>query len=443
MYLPTKGNVDQLIKPSELAVVVGGGASGLAAARLLKYMGAGVRLLDANPKGFSPEFSARAKELDIELIAGAHEPEHFKGAALVVPSPGVPLRVLEPLLQAAGNLPYVSELGLAAAFVHEPIIAVTGTSGKTTTVSLIAAMLEAGGQKVFLGGNIGTPLSEYILQREAGAAPADVLVLEVSSFQLQSTWNFKPQVAILLNLSENHLDQHRDMEEYKNSKLKIFAQQDAGDLAIFNAADKELAAEVISSAKKEFFVPSGNFAKTRLLGAHNQSNLAAAWLAAREFGISLEAAQGAAAAFEPLAHRLENLGEKNGVLYINDSKCTTIEALHVALESMERPVFLLTGGVFKGGDLAGMIPLLRDKVKAIALFGASRDKFEPAWREAAPLSWDPTLEAAVKRVSGLAQQGDAVLLSPATSSYDLYANYKARGNDFKRIVEALPGEKNV
>lgn len=438
MYLSGKNTAESPVRAGELVVVVGSGASGLAAAKLLLSLGAQVRLADSNPKGFSEEFRVEAERLGLELVSGQHEPGHFAGAALVVVSPGVPMRVLEPLLAEAGNPAYMSELGLAAYFVDEPTIAVTGTSGKTTTVSLIAAMLEESGKKVFLGGNIGTPLSEYVLARQQ-SGKADVLVLELSSFQLQTTRDFAPHVGMLLNLSENHLDQHRDMAEYKDAKLKIFAQQRPDDLAIFSAAEHDLAAEVMTRARKEFFAPSGRFSDTRLLGKHNQANLDAAWLAARAFGVNLEEAKRAAASFKPLEHRMESLGEKGGVLYINDSKCTTVEALRVALVSLERPVILLAGGVFKGGDLAALLPLLQAKAKAVALFGASRDKFEPAWKDALPLSWDATLEEALKRAKGMARPGDAVLLSPATSSYDLYANYKERGADFKRIVGEFNG----
>lgn len=426
------------LRAGAFAIVVGSGASGLAAAKLLRKLGARVRLVDSNPKGFSEEFLAKAKALELELVSGPHESGQFAGAALVVPSPGVSMAVLEPLLRKAGNPPCISEFGLAAYFAQEPMIAVTGTSGKTTTVSLIAAMLEEAGKKVFLGGNIGTPLSEYIVENEEGKGKADVLVLEVSSFQLQTSWDFAPRVAVLLNLSENHLDQHASMEEYRAAKLKIFTQQGPDDIAIFSATDKELASGVDTKACKEFFAQSsGDFPNTCLLGLHNQANLNAAWLAVREFGVSLAQAQKAAANFQPLPHRMESLGEHNGVLYVNDSKCTTVEALRAALKSMDRPVVLLAGGVFKGGDLISLRPLLKEKARAIALFGASREHFELAWECIVPLTWHPTLEDAVAEARKAAQPGDAVLLSPATSSFDLYANYKARGNDFRRLVEGI------
>ncbi len=432
--------VDSPIKNGELAVVVGSGSSGLAAAALLRRLGAKVRLLDSNPKGFKEDFLAKAAPLELELINGPHAQEQFAGAALVVPSPGVPVRMLEELLKEAGNPPCISELELAAFFAHEPIIAVTGTSGKTTTVSLIAAMLEAGGKKVFLGGNIGTPLSEYILAREDGGPTADVLVLEVSSFQLQLTSAFHPHVALLLNLSENHLDQHRDMDEYRDAKLKIFANQTPRDLAILGEDLFQLAQDKHLRGRMEYFsapAVQGRFAQTWLLGRHNQANLEAAWLAVREFGVSEQDAARAAAEFAPLPHRLESVGEWGGILYVNDSKATTIEALRVALNALERPIILLAGGVFKGGDLEGIKPLLQSKVKAVALFGASREHFEPAWADCVPVSWDATLEAAMRRARGMAVPGDALLMAPATSSFDLYANYKERGKDFKRVAELL------
>ena len=179
------------------------------------------------------------------------------------------------------------------------------------------------------------------------------------------------------------------------------------------------------------------------MGPHNRGNAEAAWLACRELGVTEEAAARAVAAFAPLEHRLEKVAEINGVLYVNDSKCTTVEALRVALASFERPVVLLAGGKFKGGDLPGLCPLLKKHARCVALFGASRERFEPAWRDTLPVTWDRTLEQALRRAAGkdgrpaLAHEGDVVLLAPACSSYDQYPNYLRRGEDFKRVVREV------
>lgn len=172
----------------------------------------------------------------------------------------------------------------------------------------------------------------------------------------------------------------------------------------------------------------------QLIGPHNHANAEAAWQACREFGVTLENARRAMQRFKPLPHRLERIAEKDGVLYVNDSKCTTVEALKVALASFERPVLLLAGGRFKGGDLAGLAPLLKRHVKAAGLYGASREVFENAWKDILPTSWDETLRLALARLRGMARPGDVVLLAPATSSYDQYENYRERGDDFRRAV---------
>ncbi len=425
---------DSPIQPGEPAVVIGGGTSGRAAALLLDKLGARVRLLDKNPRGFSEEFRALAAEKDWELVTGPHEAAHFAGAGLVVPSPGVPVSVFEPLLAQAGDPPWISELELAWLFTRAPVLAITGTSGKTTTSSLAAAMLERSGKKVFLGGNIGTPLSSFVLSGEW----ADVLVLEVSSFQLMGCRGFHPRVAVLLNISENHLDQHKDMDEYREAKFSLFRNQSAMDVAIFGDGLFEEVMRRKLRARTEFFGVSDAFENTRLLGRHNLLNIEAAWMAAKEFGVKKKTAQEAVRDFAPLPNRLEMLGEWDGVVYINDSKCTTVEALRVALQSLDRPLLLLAGGKFKGGDLQSLAPLLKGRVKSIGLYGASREIFEGAWGGLGiPLSWDETLEQATRRLRGLSAPGDAILLSPATSSFDQYKNYIARGEDFRRIAGEL------
>jgi len=415
------------------AVVVGAGASGRAAVRLLLALGADVRLLDSAEPGEAVK--AFTAETGVTFESGAHRAEQFAGADMVVLSPGISAASLGAVLADVPANRIVAELELASWFLAEPVIAVTGSNGKTTTVSLIAHMLEHAGKKVFLGGNIGTPLSDYLVSGET----ADVVVLEVSSFQLQNCRSFKPQVAVLLNFSPNHLDWHADMEEYLAAKLNIFARQTPRDLAIAPLEMKdELEGRGFTKASRTYFVPTERFAAAaRLIGPHNKANMEAAWLAVRAFGVSEEQARAAVATFEPKAHRLQSVAEKRGVLFVDDSKATTFEAMAAALLSFDRPIRLLAGGKYKGGDPAALVPLLKERVRSVALFGASREVFEPAWKDAVPVSWHPTLEPAVRRLFSEAEAGDVILLSPGTSSFDLYTDYKARGDDFKRIAEGL------
>ncbi|MDY3808689.1 UDP-N-acetylmuramoyl-L-alanine--D-glutamate ligase [Desulfovibrio sp. PG-178-WT-4] len=424
------------IQIGELAVVVGAGRSGLAAARLLSREGARVRLLDRNTAALSPEQAASLQKLGVDVQLGEHSPEQFEHAAFVVPSPGMPVAKLAQYLGGAceGAPEVLAEMELAWRYLNdEPVLAVTGTSGKTTTASLAAAMLQAQGYTVFLGGNIGTPLSEYVLS----GRKADVLVLEISSFQLQACSTFCPRAGVLLNITPNHLDYHKDMAEYTEAKFRLFRCQDEGDLAVLGADLQELARGFNLRARQVWVRESERFPQSGLLGAHNKFNEEAAWQACRFFGVSEANAARAVARFKPLPHRLELVRERGGVLYVNDSKCTTVSSLKVALQAFDRPLRLLCGGKFKGGDLAALGGLVRERVREVALFGASREHFEKAWRDLAPLRWHPTLEEAVRALAASAKEGDVVLLAPATSSFDLYDNYMARGDDFKRIVSEL------
>ncbi|WP_298994445.1 UDP-N-acetylmuramoyl-L-alanine--D-glutamate ligase [uncultured Desulfovibrio sp.] len=428
-------NRGRRIEPGELAVVVGAGRSGLAAARLLRRAGARVRLLDSNLKALAGRevLSAELAALGIDVQLGEHSAAQFAGAAFVVPSPGMPVARLAGLVDTQVS-EILAEMELAWRYLDdEPVLAITGTSGKTTTASLAAAMLHEQGYSVFLGGNIGTPLSEYVL----GGKKADVLVLEISSFQLQACTTFCPRAGILLNITPNHLDYHKDMAEYTEAKFRLFRCQDEGDLAVLGEDLQALADAHRLKARKVFVKATDRFPTSCLMGAHNRINEEAAWQACRLFGVTEASATKAVERFQPLPHRLERVRELGGVLYVNDSKCTTVSALQVALEAFDRPVRLLCGGKFKGGDLAGLVDLLRAKVQEVVLFGASREHFEKAWQGIVPISWHETMEPAVRFASANAKSGDVVLLAPATSSYDLYKNYEQRGEDFKQIVGKL------
>lgn len=416
--------------PGELAVIVGAGRSGKAAAKMLRKNNVKVRLLEKNPDAIDPLEKAVLENSGAEIITGEHKPEHFEGASFIIPSPGVPMASIEKYKK--GGCELISEMELAWRFLDdEPVLAVTGTSGKTTTASLAAAMLKSQGYSVFLGGNIGTPLSEYVLD----SRKANVLVLEASSFQLQGCGSFCPRCGILLNISPNHLDYHKDMREYEEAKFRLFRCQDEGDLAIINPDLKEAAARrSVPGLKIWINEEARRFPCSRLLGRHNQFNIEAAWQGARFFGVSEQNAARAVAGFKPLPHRLETVRELDGAAYVNDSKCTTVSALQAALEAFDRPVRLLCGGKFKGGDLASLSGLIRDKVKDIALYGGSREIFEGAWKDLAPISWFPVLKDAVLYLKDRARSGDVILLAPAASSYDQYKNYEERGEDFRSVV---------
>jgi len=417
------------------AVVVGAGASGRSAARLLARLGASVRFLEKNAAAVADDFRAEAEAAGYDLRTGEHGPADFAGADMVVLSPGIRAASLAPALAGCPGVQVVSELELASWFTPEPIIAVTGSNGKTTTVMLISHLLEAAGRTVFTGGNIGTPLSEHVLSGE----PADVVVVEVSSFQLQLVKSFRPRVAVLLNFAANHLDWHADLDEYLSAKLNIFAAQRPEDTAIVAEELRPLlAGRTFTRAAVTWYGAASNFLCPRLAGAHNQLNMEAAYLACRPYGVDAETAREAFAGFVPAPHRLQIIGEKGGVLFVDDSKATTTTAMEAAIKSFDRPVRLLCGGVYKGGDLAALVPLLKEKVAAVGLFGASREVFEAAFAGHVPLFHEPTLRAAMTRLYAAAVPGDAVLLSPGTSSFDLYPNYKARGRDFQDIFAGLP-----
>lgn len=427
---------------SRHVAVIGAGRSGRAAVRLLHEAGADVRLLEKKPEQMPADFASWLSEHRVPVLGGDHRPEYFEGVDLVIPSPAAAKAVIEPLLPAGkdgAKAEICAETELAWRMLEgEPVIGVTGTSGKTTTTSLCAAMLEAHGLRVFTGGNIGVPLSEYVLARLHGEPKADVVVLELSSFQLQTCSTLHPRVGILLNISENHLDFHKDMKEYTDAKMRLFARQTERDVAILHPSLSALPEAYGMKARVIYLTPGARpFPDTKLIGAHNQSNAEAAFLAASLFDVTREEAARAMRDFAPIAHRLEHIADMDGVQYVNDSKCTTIEALRVALAAFDRPVILLAGGKFKGGDVEGVCPLLRDHVRAVALYGASREHFEPAWKDVVPVTWDETMDQALARARSIARPGDAVLLAPATSSYDQYRNYIERGNHFRDLVNAM------
>ncbi len=427
------------------AVVVGAGASGLAAARLLQSLGATVRLLDKN--GVADERKAELDALGIELQVGEHKSAQFADADFVVPSPGVPLREIlramglpeEHPLEGGEGPAILAETELAFRFLDgEKVIAVTGTSGKTTTVHLAARMLEEAGMSVCLAGNVGTPLSSYVLAKNADpGAKKDVVVLEISSFQLQTCVTLRPDVAVLMNISPNHLDYHRDMDEYVAAKMRLFACQEACDKAVVPEEWLGEYERLSFRARPVSVRVQGLFPQTPLLGAHNALDCETAFEAVRGLGTDLESARRAVKNFKPLAHRLERVDEFSGVLFVNDSKSTTLESMRIALEAFERPVLLLCGGRFKGGDPNGLQELVKKKVRLVAGFGESENVFRPAFGSVVPVSWHATLEEACTELFRNSKPDDVILLSPGTASFDLYKGMAHRGEDFRCVVARL------
>jgi len=436
-------------------LVVGLARSGIAAARFLARRGAKVRATDLAPADRIGPAAAELRALGVELELGGHRPESFTRAALIVISPGVPHRM--PLLEAARahGVPVIGELELAARFIAEPIVGVTGTNGKTTVTELIGAMLAASGRRVFVGGNIGTPLIGYV----DGAAPAEVVVAEVSSFQLDTIETFRPQVGVLLNITADHLDRYPDFDAYARSKLRLFANQQPGDTAVLNGSDPAVRARAgaIAAGILYFNAPRGdgaarlegrvlrlrlpNRAESRLdlgrfglRGPHNLENAAAAALAALSAGASPDGVQAALDGFAAAPHRMETVATVGGVEYVNDSKATNVDAVRRGLESFAQPVVLIMGGVDKGGDFRLLRDAARARGKALVLVGGAREAIRAALGGILAVHEAADMAEAVRRAADLAAPGDVVLLAPGCASFDRYANYQERGEDFRRAV---------
>jgi UDP-N-acetylmuramoylalanine--D-glutamate ligase len=439
--------------------VIGLGLTGKATARFLARRGARLTLTDENPLALSGEALAEFAPLRPEMTVAPYGPEVLAGADLVIPSPGV--YPTNPILREAirRRIPILSELELAWRFVKTPLVAITGTNGKTTVTTLIGEILRAAGRKVFVGGNIGDPLIGYADSPQE----ADWAVVEVSTFQLQWAQSFHPRIALLLNVTSDHLDYHGSFAAYRRVKASLFACQGAGDLAILNAADPATApligrlaarTECFSSSaavscgihlageKLVRIDPAGvreeyPLAMIRLPGRHNIENVMAATLAARACGCTPGEIRSAVADFRGLAHRIEYAGEKKGVRFYDDSKGTNVGAVARAIESFSQPLVLLLGGRDKEGDFETLAPLLPGRVREMVLFGEARERIASLIGGIVPTTLVPTLKAAVGKASALAAPGDVVLLSPGCASFDEFSNYRHRGRVFRELVEGL------
>jgi UDP-N-acetylmuramoylalanine--D-glutamate ligase len=435
-------------------VVLGLGISGMEAAKLLKDNGAHVTVRDnaaADAKVIQRAEALRRLRISVELGEAIMARDRFDFCVL---SPGInPNAPLVRRLRQAG-LPMFGELEVAYRFCQCPIVAITGTNGKTTTTELVDAVLAAGGKRTKASGNIGTAFSAAVRD----SANLDVMVLEVSSFQLEHIVEFRPRISVHLNLTPDHLDRYGSMEEYEAAKWQIFRNQTADDYAIVNV---KLRLPEFAARKITFSVTGGPDAahgpadyqlidgwlvargeqvleqsRTNLIGPHNAENMLAALAVADLYDVPREAAIQALCAYKPLPHRCEKIAVIDGVTFINDSKATNIDALEKALLAQRSPVVLMAGGKDKGLDFSGLRPLLREKVKAIVLIGQMTEKLFAAWNSAVPCVRAASLSDAIERARQLARPGDVVLFSPGCSSFDMFKDFEDRGDQFRALIQA-------
>ncbi|MBI3245391.1 MAG: UDP-N-acetylmuramoyl-L-alanine--D-glutamate ligase [Deltaproteobacteria bacterium] len=441
---------------SKTVLIIGLKRTGVSVARFVARQGGRVRVTDRLPAAaLAPELASLA-QIPLDARLGGDENEALAGVELVVPSPGVPVDA--PLLFEAGRrgIPIWSEIELAFRFLSCPLLAVTGTNGKSTTTSLLGAMLTHGGARTFVGGNLGTPLIDAVAGSYAAA------VAEISSFQLEWVERFHPRVGIFLNLTEDHMDRHRSFAVYGMTKRALLAQQEPTDWAVVNRDDPEvwplahgLPGRIFSfgwqpvaegswiednvlQVRRDGRTTAFPLDQLRLYGRHNLENVMAATSAALLWGVPSEAVAATLAQFTGLPHRLEFVAEKTGVRYFDDSKGTNVGAVVQSLASFSGPVILLAGGVDKGGDYSPLRPLVREKVKGLVVFGQARSLIRSALGGDTRTLIVETLAEAVATAASLAVPGDTVLLSPACASFDQFDNYAHRGRVFRSCVEGLP-----
>ena len=453
--------------------VVGLARSGVAAARLLSRLGAHVTAADRKDP---QELSAVLQQLDQSTIAirvGAQYESALERADLIVISPGVPTH-LDALNRAhARGVPVIGELELASRFLTAPVLAVTGTNGKSTTVTLVGKFLQEAGKRAFVGGNLGIAASEAALaciqaQSEGVPAPYDYMVLEASSFQLETIEQFHPWIAAVLNVTLDHMDRYASVDGYVAAKANIFSNQVAGDYSLFNLDDVRVAnlrprtqATVLGFSRTGALLPGvsgvtfleGDRIVTtvrgsreeicrrsdmRLIGLHNVENVMAAMTYGLLCGCSLDAIRFVLHSFPGLEHALEVVRERRGVRYVNDSKGTNVDAVLKALEGIEQPIWLIAGGRDKGGDFARLRELIRQRVRGLILIGEAAGRIQAAMGDFDRCRPAATLRDAVELAAREAQPGEVVLLSPASASFYQFADYQDPGRQFKGRVQALP-----
>ncbi|MFH0811992.1 MAG: UDP-N-acetylmuramoyl-L-alanine--D-glutamate ligase [Pseudomonadota bacterium] len=445
-------------------LVVGFGRTGKAVSQFLLDRGAVVTVNDHKARDKFGEAINTLEKNSVEFVLGDHPLEVFLRADLIVVSPGVDPTIPSLRYARKRGTPVISEIELASRFINAPIIGITGTNGKTTTTVLITEILLRSGFSVFSGGNIGNPLITFVHEN----VPADFLVVELSSFQLEAIETFSPHIAILLNITEDHLDRYPSFDLYCEAKFRIFMNQTKKDFAIINRDDEackpvipSLAAHVLPFSHKRFrgrgMYAHGQFlyyqedtgethsyslSKVSLLGKHNQENVLAAIGVAEVCGCPQEKIRESLELFRGLDHRLEYVRDIDGVPFYNDSKATNIDALLKSLQSFPGNIILIAGGREKGGDYGVLKDEIRKRVRMFVVIGEAREKFYHLFGSLVPTCFANDLGEAVALSFQNAQKGDVVLLSPGCASFDMFSNYEERGLRFKEHVHKLAKERH-
>jgi len=409
-------------------VIIGAQRSGQAAARLAFQLGAQVFISENAPKEkIHSEFKKWVADNRIVVEYGGHSRNIIEKSDLVVLSPGVFKDALPVKWAKAKNISVISEVELAYQACPCPIIAVTGSNGKTTVATLIKELMEQSGKNVCLCGNIGSAFSQYVL----GLKEKDYVILEVSSFQLETIDQFKPRIAVFLNFSQNHLDRHKDLEEYFEAKKKIFSNQDQNDYAVLNASDDWVRGCAEALKAQVFYFNSPKDLETQ---KYRNPNFLAAYKVAEILGIDKNICQEVFDNFTGVEHRLEWVRSFNGVDFINDSKATTAEASRWALTNISQPVVWICGGREKNIDFSVLKDLVKEKVRKIIAIGEAKEKIADIFRPVGEVEKCGTLEEAVKNAYQFAQKGDCVLLSPMCASFDMFKDFEQRGKIYKELV---------
>lgn len=407
--------------------VVGLARSGIAAANFLKFLGAQVAVTEKNISPALEKEAAKLRGQGVAVELGGHSIGFIDGSSLLVISPGVRLDS-EPVIWAKSHgIGCISEIELAAGFCPAPIIAITGTNGKTTTTTLVGEVIKASGKKAHVAGNIGTPFSSIV----SGVCKEDIVSLEVSSFQLEAIKDFHPAVSVMLNITPDHMDRYGSMEEYLAAKKRIFLNQGPENHLVVNYGDDALRNAARECKAQVVFFNKG--ASEDGLDQNQMAVLAVAGILGVSREVCLEVFRG----FKGVEHRMEFVRNLNGIEFINDSKATNIDSTIWALRNIKRPAVLIAGGRDKGSDFSSLRDLLKQKIRCAVLIGEAGSKIASAWEGILPVEFAGTFQEAVQAAYNQARAGEIVLFSPMCKSFDMFTDYEHRGRVFKELVNRL------